>query len=241
MKYFYYDFTHRSWQDYIRLADKKIGTAWDLINYDNRYLINLGNKISRQQLYHKDMIFDDDKDMKIIGKVFGKKTLELIHWMVSQYLTSYKSIISLFITDLWQYIKQLDKNKIKKTKPDHINFISSKYKPIVHPDDQIWQTLVLMPDIITIASTIKDRDHVLIWQDWHSKVMKYMIEISTWQRNLLITTHGNIRMNWKNLTNIIIFYPETRYYKNQLDPRYDAVEVCHKLANIYNADIKIVW
>lgn len=242
MSYFYYDFTHRSWQDHIRSSSIKYGTAGDLIFVEDRYIINLWSKVSRQELYDKEIFFgENNNDIKIIGKVFGKKTLDMIYRMARQYLTSYRSIIWLWIWDLGKYIKQLDKNKISKNKKDPINFINNKYSPITHPDKTIWQTLILMPDVLTISSIIKDRDYVLIWQDGHSKVMKYYIQVQKWQKNLLITTHWNIWMDWKNLTNIVIFYPQTRYYKNQLDPRYDTIEVCHKLAEIRDADIKIIW
>lgn len=242
MKYFYYDFSYRSWQDQIWASDIKVATIWDLIYVNNRYIINLWSKISWQELYAKELdIWDMNNDIKIVGKVFGKKTLELIHRMVKHYLTSYRAAISLFISNLSQYIRQLEKNKISKNKVDKINFINSRYQSIVHPDSKVWQTVILMPDLITIARLMKDRDYVLIWQDSHSKVMKYFVQIQKWQRNLLITTHWNIWIDRKNLTNIIVFYPETWYYKNQLDPRYDAIEVCHKLAQIHNANIKIIW
>ena len=240
MVYFYYDFSHRSGQDLVRYDYKKIGNPWDLIQIGSRYIINLGKEISRQDLYKTQLDIGDD-NKKIIWKVFGSNTLQLIHWMVYQYLTNYRSIISLYINNLPQYIKNLQKYKIQKKRKykDKLNSIDINYNPIL--DKNKGQTLILMPDTLTIVNTIKDRNWVLTGKDWDSKVIKYYLEIQWWDRNLLIATHGNIRMDRKNLTNIVIFYPDTRYYKNQLDPRYDAVEVCHKLAEIRDADLKIIW
>lgn len=85
--------------------------------------------------------------------------------MVYQYLTNYRSIISLYINNLPQYIKNLQKYKIQKKRKykDKLNSIDINYNPIL--DKNKGQTLILMPDTLTIVNTIKDRNWVLTGKD----------------------------------------------------------------------------
>gem|GEM_PF-3653039 len=55
-------------------------------------------------------------NVQVCATLFGKQTLQLIHWMVYQYYTSYRSVIHLFVGDIMQYLKSLQKAKTMKGK-----------------------------------------------------------------------------------------------------------------------------
>lgn len=99
------------------------------------------------------------------------------------------------------------------------------------------QTLIVFPDLLGLRYRFQDREYILSGKDTTSKVMKYYVDLQKGYKNILITTGANICMDYKQLSQIICYFPKTWYYKYRQDPRIWIPEVLEKMAEIWKAKI----
>lgn len=70
--------------------------------------------------------------------------------------------------------------------------------------------------------------------------MNYYVDIQYGYKNIILTTAANMFMDYRLLDQIIFYFPNTRYYKYQHDPRISVSEVIDKLVEIWWAKKIIV-
>jgi len=80
------------------------------------YFILLGDEISRKNLYISEDYYFEIQQPEYVCAIMNDYTLNMIHWMVYQYCTTYKSIIHLFLPNISIYLKQEQKKKTMTVK-----------------------------------------------------------------------------------------------------------------------------
>ncbi len=242
--FFYYCFSTKFGYDQVCWDQKQLGKPWDLIEANGSYFIVLGSGLSWQDLYVNPSFAFDIQNATIVETVLSKQTMELIHWMVYYYYTSYRSVIHLFLSDIRHYLKASVKAKtltgkdLKKYSDytSSSSFSRNASLSLVR-DDTIKQTLVVFPDLLSLRHRTDDMDYILSSQDSIQRITKYYYDLQHGYKNILITTGANIFMDWKKLSQIILYFPETRYYKSQQNPRYYVPEVLGKMAELWKAKL----
>lgn len=243
--FFYFCFTNKWWHDQLCRDTTLHWEPWDLIASNWSHFLVLWEYISRRELYEvKEFNFPITQYEKI-GRLVNSKTLELIHWMVYFYYTNYRAIVNLFVPHLWIYAKQELKTKTMKSKDikkyAQYNTIQNSWsldrrkKLVLSCDKSIGQTLVVFPDMLSLLMRTKELDYILVGSDAQTKLTRYYYDLQNWNKNILITTSANICMDYKQLSQIICYFPDTRYYKYQQDPRIFIPEVLQKMAEIHGA------
>lgn len=250
--FFYYCFTNKFGYDQVCRDSQEIGKVWDLFEANGSHFIALGSELSWQEQYGIQNYEFSIANAQIIWSIFSKQTLELIHRMVYWYYTSYRAVISLFISDLWQYLKAIQKLKTltaKDAKKHAVvnDIVDKKWLPL-NRDSKIelaknWsikQSLVIFPDLLSLKYRLIDSEHILSGQDTNHKVMKYYYDLQQANKNILVTTWANMYMDRKQLDQIILYFPKTRYYKAQQDPRLFIPELVEKMTKIRKAKLTII-
>lgn len=246
--FFYYCFTNKRGYDQICRNNQSLGAPWDIIESNWSHFLNLGEEISRSSLYSKPEYMFEITNSQFVCKILHEHTLTLIHWMVYQYYTSYRAIVWLFVANLWVYLKQLSKLKTLKKKDlsqySSFNELQWLWKPFDHSSlidlistSSSKQTLVVFPSILAMRMRCSNKEYMLTGRDTATRTMKYYLDLQHGYKNILITTSANIYMDYRDLGQIILYFPDTRYYKYQHDPRVSITEVCTKLALLYWATI----
>lgn len=251
--FFYYCFSNRFGYDQICWDEQEYGKSGDLLEANGSYFIALGKEISWKDLYVLPDLHFELRNVQVCVTLFGKQTLQLVHWMVYWYYTSYRSVVHLFVGDIMHYLKSLQKVKTMKGKDRNIyaryntivaqdgsGAVDSQSLPRLWYDTTIKQTLVVFPDLLSLRHRFQDIDYILNGQDSMSRVMKYYHDLQHGYKNILITTSANIFMDYKNLSQIICYFPDTRYYKAQQNPRYYVPEVLEKMKIIRKANITFI-
>lgn len=250
--FFYYCFTNKRWYDQICRNHQSIGKPWDLIESNGSHFLLLGSDISWYTFYHKPDYYFELGEYSFICSLMRDKTLVLIHWMVYQYYTSYRAIVWLFIANLSAYLKHTLKIKTYKKKDliQHSSFntlwwsndtLTSLQKITLDKSSFFsWQTLVVFPDSMSIAMRSHEKEYILTGRDTSSRVMNYYVDIQYGYKNIILTTAANMFMDYRLLDQIIFYFPNTRYYKYQHDPRISVSEVIDKLVEIWWAKKIIV-
>ncbi|MFA7284930.1 MAG: hypothetical protein WC004_03855 [Candidatus Absconditabacterales bacterium] len=251
--FFYYCFSDKFGYDQICRDEQEYGKSGDLLEANGSYFIALGQDISWKNMYTGSNARFQMHNVQVCATLFGKQTLQLIHWMVYQYYTSYRSVIHLFVGDIMQYLKSLQKAKTMKGKDrtahayyntiipqQGTSAIDAQSLLSLSHDPGIKQTLVVFPDLLSLRHRIQDIDYILNGQDSMSRVMKYYHDLQHSYKNILITTSANIFMDYKNLSQIICYFPETRYYKSQQNPRYYVPEILDKMKIIRKTNLILI-
>lgn len=214
-------------------GNKKI-KAGDLLVFGNEYFFALGDKVVFSEQYErKDVV----KAELVYKQFFTKSTLELLHWMVENYYTTYKSVIRLFVANDIQ--KLLEREwKLKAW--------SSKLKAVSE-----WQTLIVFPDLWTMTNEdskmekwkdgkMENEIVTLLSSDTEKQKDVHRWEIKKWMKSVILCTYAEIFQDYHNLKKIIFIDPHKRYYANQQDPRYKVGEVLAKLVELHWAELETV-
>jgi len=170
----------------------------------------------------------------VYKELLSPETVQLVHWMVYEWYTSYKNVIKLFLDQ--EIDKLLAKEiKIKKKKSYSCkiwgNTISGTWES---------QTLIVFPDIWSFTNLIDQENFEGIFLyslDTQSKknTNRWKIKKGEW---LICTTSSEIFQDYSNLKKIYFVEPQKWYYTSQQDPRYKIDMVIKKLAELHNAEIK---
>jgi primosomal protein N' len=161
------------------------------------------------------------------------QTIQLIHWMVYEWYTTYKNVVKLF------FDQEIDSLLWKEIKPK---------KGKVYHSCKIWnqiitwekyQTLIIFPDIRTFLNIFPENKFegtFLYSLDSQAKKNKNRWNIKTGNENLIATTSSEIFQDYNNLKKIYFIEPQKWYYAAQQDPRYKVDMVINKLAELYQAE-----
>jgi len=188
---------------------KKLGfKAGDLVRLDWKYFLCLWEKIAFQEKYS--YVWKSEWSVeKIYASLLSDKTLDLVHWMVRKYFSTYMVILkSFFNFEISDLLKRKVKTPTKKQCKE--------------------QYLYLFPDVWTLMNsvatkTLDDVNSVFL----HSKMTQKQKDIARWKIKTgaiqkVFCTHGEMFQDWKCLKKVEVIDAHKRYYKNQRDPRYNA-------------------
>ncbi len=248
--YFYYCLANKRGHDQVcrdRIMHAKI---WDLIVSNGVYFVVLGTDISRMDSYSWDDFLFEIQSPEYVCSVLWENSVELIHRMVYQYYTSYRSIIHLFLPNIWIYLKQEQKKKTITVKTrnalarpnavttDALANIFHTWECVHHASTD--QTLVVFPDMLSLQMRYNNQNYILWARDNDTKIAAYYYDLQHGYKNILITTSANICMDYKKLSQIICYFPDTRYYKYQQDPRIFIPDVLEKMAKLHGAEYIVI-
>lgn len=248
--YFYYCLANKWGSDQVCRDTVFYGNVWDLILSNGVYFINLGEALSRKDFYISEDHYFQIYAPESVCSIMNGYTLQLVHWMVYQYCTTYKSIIQLFLPNISLYLKQEQKKKTMTAKsrnalarPNAVTTTSlmtpfCTWECTHHTSTD--QTLVVFPDMLSLQMRYNNQNYLLWARDNDTKTAAYYYDLQHGYKNILITTSANICMDYKKLSQIICYFPDTRYYKYQQDPRICIPDVLEKMAKLHGAEYTVI-
>jgi len=168
-----------------------------------------------------------------------KPTLDLFHWMVEMYYTTYKSVVRLFFADDIEKLLQREKKSVKPkvSKVENLwkfNFASE------------WQTLIVFPDLRTMFNmtddSFREGEGVAFLSATQTQNQKdvHRWEVKKWMKSVILCTYAEIFQDFHDLKKIIFVDPHKRYYANQQDPRYKVGDVIDEMKKLYWAEVEIM-
>lgn len=235
---FLYSFSLYAGQDRIfYYEDKNLkNKSGSLLHNDDWYFLVLWEEVSFPELYTTK--YQSSSPFTEIEKNFiSWATLQLVHRMVYQRYSSYKTVIKLFLnTDIPQVLSKKPSKTTKKRQKSEIRV--GNY----HITDEKGQILVIFPDLWTLKNAIHHSENALFLNthDTQSKKDTNRWKIKQGQENLLISTSAEIFQDFKDLSAIYLIEPQKRYYASQQDPRYKVQSVAEKLASLHQASLHII-
>lgn len=219
---------------------KKKVKAGDLLVFGNQYFLALWTTlVFPEQYQHLSPVKAD-----IVYKDFlSSSALQLFHWMVETYYTTYKSVVRLFFADDIQKLleREVKLLKIVKGWPK-----STKIVQTIFSLAQEGQTLIVFPDVWTMFNTIDEKfrndSHVALLLSIQTQNQKdiHRWEIKKWTKSVILCTYAEIFQDFFDLKKIIFVDPHKWYYANQQDPRYKVAEVIDCMKKIYETELEIV-
>ena len=211
------------WYDTIIWSSIVWYRPWDLLTDTTGSFLCLWKNIVFSTLYTKQRQkeYAFIQPLKAYKQLLSAKSLEVIHWMVQHYFSSYKHVI-------WLYI------------PDNISQILPK-KVI---EKEVWeQTCIIFPDLRTLTQTYPLQN---LWTDsaivhgWMTIIQKTKLfrGIKSWTIKTILATNRGLFFDRQNITNIVIYSPTSRAYSWQAEPRFVIKEVTEKVGGVYGATLE---
>jgi len=171
---------------------------------------------------------------------FSAKALTLVHRLVHQYYTSYKNVVKLFVSDDIAALQKKEITKSKKSLFQRFSIQNSTFN--IQHSTEGGQQLVVFPDVWTMKSFLGSQELpvgtvILNATSTQQQKDKARRGIKMGHISTLCCTYSQIFQDRKDLKHILLIDQHQRYYKNQQDPRYDAVEVVKQMAVLYGAEL----
>ncbi len=224
-------------------ASKKKVKAWDLLIFGNQYFLALGEKLSFSEQYQH----LTTTQAELVYKGFmTPPTLQLFHWMVEQYYTTYKSVVRLFLSNA---IEKLLERENKLTKARSARDENWQKLPKIDWFSLVreGQTLIVFPDLWTMTNQ-RWNDETTKWQnvvtllasDTEKQKDVHRWEIKKWMKSVIVCTYAEIFQDFHNLKKIIFVDPHKRYYAAQQDPRYKVGDVLTKMGELHWSALEII-
>jgi primosomal protein N' len=189
----------------------------DLIFYNHKYYLNLGENISRPEQWATSIYFDQET---VIKWLCTTQTVKLLHWMVNEWFSSYNKCIPLFfwndINLLLRHKKTTTSNK-RSEEPQSLIIFPSFFSLIQyhnHHDDE---------QIITLTGQSTDIARSKAYRSLHNNESK-----------ILYATHSQIFQDRYNLTSITVIDEYSPQYQTYQEPRYNINAVIEKIKEIYS-------
>ena len=219
----------------------------DLLCLWSEYFLCLGPKVSFEELYEKVEALKTSKIEVCCKWFFDKRTMELLHWMVETYYTTYKSVVKHFVTDeLEKLLERETKTKDQRGKTkDEKETVSLPFTLSSFICSQKGQTLIVFPDLRTMSNrpwnieTIWQWGVILLASQTQNQKDVHRWEIKKGIKSVILCTYAEIFQDFHDLQKIIWIDPHKWYYANQQDPRYKVGEVLKKLAELWWAELEI--
>lgn len=213
----------------------------DLLSQDQNYFLVLGDEVKFTEQYTT--FFSQTAVLKdMYHKFLSQKALQLLHWMVGEYYTTYKNVIKYFVSS------DLDTLLQKETKKNTKKSVSSQaFHYWFFPSFAVQgQVLIIFPDVWTMFMMADEsfrwrKDAVILHSaETQNKKDKAFWDIKKWNVKYILTTHAEIFQDFADLKQILMVDPHKRYYANQQDPRYKTGDVLQKISEIWKCDIKMI-
>lgn len=219
---------------------KKIKTG-DRVACEEDYFLVLWDQISFSERYTYN--YTPAQKVEIIyPKLISAQNMEMAHWMVYTYYSTYKSVMRYFLTDEVESLLKREKWSKRKTKEKIDKILDVEWFNI----SKEWQTLIVFPDLWSLFNmtneTFLENKQVAFLRSSSTQNQKdkNRWEIKKWNVNVIISTHWEIFQDFADLKKIILIDPYKRYYANQQDPRYKVEAVLEKMKEVYNCELEIL-
>lgn len=212
----------------------------DLLVFGNQYFLALWETLAFEEQYTH--LSTTQVELLYAG-FLSLPTLQLFHWMVETYYTTYKSVVRLFFAhDIEKLLER--EAKVKTVVP--IALPSKTRLPHMFSLAPVGQTLIVFPDIRTMHNMVDDAFMLhpavaclLSIQTQHQKDV-HRWEIKKWIKSVVLCTYAEIFQDFSDLKKIIFVDPHKRYYAHQQDPRYKVGDVIDQMKALYWAEVEIV-
>ncbi len=229
-------------------TDKKKVKAGDLLIFGNQYFLALGDKLAFAEQYQQ---LTPVKAELVYKAFLSLPALQLFHWMVEMYYTTYKSVVRLFFADS---IEKLLEREAKLIKARGVYPAKSgtreegwgKLRKIEESKFLLaikWQTLIVFPDLRTMFNSKISEDWTvvtLLSSNTQNQKDVHRWEIKKWIKSVIVCTYAEIFQDFHDLKKIIFVDPHKRYYASQQDPRYKVGDVIEEMKKLYDAEVEIV-
>jgi len=246
--YFYiFSKEKKYWLDFVVLVTIQNSEIkwWDLVILDSHIWLCIGKNISWSERYESRDFF---VNIKKITKVLSLKAIKQINRLVSEYYTTYKKIIPLYLTNSFANYYKLRKSK--KNNNIYYNEIFWSENTFKITESKInWQILILVPDFWTakniIATDIQDKlenQNISLWDSHKTDRQKIVLknDIKNGKKNIFISTHSWIFCDWANLKVVYVVDAWKNYIDSQKDPRYKTLDFIKKLKELYSFELYFV-
>ena len=258
--YFYFP-NQRYWNDKVAQIVWKDFLPWAVYEVDGERAVSLWDQIAFGELvkpYRR-----DDKSPESMHCVFENvvwsQSLELLHWFVNHWFTSYHKSFPLRLWDLDQLIKRKKKGRKKKggewtiqnTMQNESYSMINALWPIslsfsLSPSS--WQTLIIFPTVWSMHMHLKDtwlmemKWSVLLHGQLHASARaKAFRAIKSWSVHTIYATYSQIFRDRNILQKIILIDQHAWWYKNMQDPRYFVPTVVEKISEIHACEVIKTW
>lgn len=220
-----YSFQWRYGHDKICRSEQSNFWVGDLLVGKSDMFLVLGENIARKSDKEKFSLAEELTEHH--KGFFSKQAIELIHWLVRQYYTSYKNVIKIFVS----------------------GELADLFKKEIAVKKKVEQSLIVFPDVRTMDNYLKKEEkniselnYVILnstsTQQQKDKARRW---IKMGHIHTLLCTPSEVFQDRKDLKYITLMDSHQWYYKNQQDPRYDTREFIKKMAEIYGAELTLKW
>lgn len=233
-----YNFSHQARQEGVVFCsnlEKKFKKG-DLLLNNEQYFLVLWTEISFSELYID--IYDQKGEFILVERGFLRQnTVDLMHWMVYQRFSNYKTVIKLFLDRDIPALLCKKPYKILKKKQKSKLHIGNTH--LMTDDAQI---LCVFPDLRTLENMVHHSDNVFLLpsMDTQNKKNTLRRKVRSWEAKIILTTSSEIFQDFNNLQSIYFIEPQKRYYASQQDPRYKVGTVLQKIAELTGACLHIL-
>ncbi len=192
----------------------------------------LGEEVSRPELISARYSFTDPK---IIVQLCQSFTIDMIHWMVYEWFSSYKDVIPLFF---WSDIQLLLKHRLAKQwiseaarQQDSKSIVTTNSPTRQLANSPIRQILHIFPSLFALTQFNHSQTHqptnslMLSWQTTVVQRAKHYRAIQSGQVQHIFATHSQIFRDWKNLQEVILHDEYSPFYAVHAEPRYSVPRV----------------
>ena len=229
-----FSFKQFAWHDRVFSSSLSIWKAGDLIQCWSDFLLNLWEEVSFPELI-KTQFTPTSPCEVVYTKFFDEKFLNLLHWMVYQWYSTYNNVLKYFVSfEIPQLLTRETKicKKNKKLKIGNVSIALNETK----------QNLIIVPDNRSRENQLSD----FFSQDWiihlystdtqnrKDQNWREIKKSNTW---IIVATQSEVFQPFSNLWAITFIDWYKRYYHNQQDPRYNISEVVKKMQELWNCDI----
>jgi len=210
-----------------------------LVAIEEQMYLCLGETLSFEELYLTVATLRVSTFTLVYPGLLSSTAMDLLHWMVATYYTTYKSVIPHFLPDDIEKLLQKEKkaSKIDKnsSRLDNIqNFVLAEK----------GQTMIVFPDLWTlygmIGESVREHPQVALLLSVHTQNQKdiHRWQIKRGQVSVILCTYAEIFQDFADLQKIIRVDPHKWYYANQQDPRYKVGDVLNFLAETTGAVVE---
>lgn len=224
------------YESVIQSTYKTIRT-WDIIQDAKNTYLCLWQETVFSQLYNTVWLQDFTEWSIYRRALFSPKTMNIIHWMVKQYFSSYKAVVQLYLsTDSMNTI--IREPKQSKTTKKTLENQSIKQSCIIYPD--LWSmTQHLAKAYKKPIQEIQLSEDIAILHWWLTQVQKAKIfrGIKNATITTLFATNRWLFFDRYNLVDITIYNKNNWAYSSQSEPRFVLEEVSEMIATIYECNI----
>lgn len=232
-----YHFSSQPRSDNIMLLTdtQSSGKAGDLLQNGNDYYLVLGEEIAFPELHGT--LHPQSASFSLVEKsLLSEPTLQLLHDMVYQRYSSYKTVIKLFLDK--EVVNLLKKKPSKKEK----NKKAECHIGPQHISSEKGQTLIVFPDLRTRENYLHQTQNTLQLNALDTQAKKNLNrwKIKNGSESLIIATGSEIFQDFQKLESIYLVEPQKWYYASQQDPRYKAQSVLEKMAELYGAELHFI-